>query len=847
MTVGFTESPQQSPSFDCPTSVYNEVIDEHGALRPHWAQFIECLREVSSAEFSRRMAQAERMLRENGVTYHAFTEKGRQARPWQLDLLPVVLPAEEWEQVHQGLQQRARLLNHLINDIYGGQELVRSRHLPPELLYANPEFLRPFMQLTPQEAFPLFLYAAEMARTPTGQWIVMADRTEAPAGPGFTLENRVVVSRTIPAALRRIPIQRLPPFFNRLKESLARRNPRNADNPRVVMLTHGPKHLYYFEDVYLARYLGYTLVEAGDLAVRNDAVFMKTLGGLMQVDTILSRRAEMQLDPLELRSAGRDGIPGLLHAVRNGNVAIANTPGCGITGAPVFMAFLPRLCQEVFGEPLRIPSIATWWCGDSESRQLVFDRFEELVIKPAFQKSGSDEFVVSELTARAVSSLKDQIREQPWAWVAQEKILRSGAPVWSSSGLRCGHVAMRAFLVEDDGDYVLMPGGLVRVAPDIQPLQLSASAGDGSKDVWILRDAGEPPVTLLAPLYQPATLQRTTALLPSRVADNLFWLGRSMDRIDFLARTLRSLVERLSGERDSEVSDVAFLSRSMTILVQPEPHGTDEDDARDKPEEATLRELPQTAPFSRSHAEALADSVSELERLASLTRDWLSPDSWWAVATLADSFRQSPVEPSLEFSDVTTSLNELIQNTAAVSGLITDGMNRGPSWRFLELGRRLERAIATARFLLCADLHRAPTPAPVLKSVIEVLDVQMTYRFRYRDQLQRNAVLDLGITDNSNPRSLAFQIDRIVSLVEQLPMAGHPILRNEEQRTIMRSAHAVRMLNSDDLAAASASVVIHALEEAVRSCEDLSTLLTGKYLVHSGAPRSIQDLFGERQ
>lgn len=847
MTADDTETPEQSLVFDCPGEVFNEVCDPQGGIRPHWQRLVSCLREVPHAEFSRRITQAEVMLRDNGVTYHAFTDSSRQARPWQLDLLPLVLASHEWREIQDGLRQRARLMNCLINDIFGPQDLIRRRLLPPEIVFANPEFLRPFMHLTPQETHPLFLYAGEMARAPSGEWFVMADRTEAPAGPGFALENRVVVSRTVPAALRQIHPQRLPPFFNRLKDSLLRRSRRDGDSPRVVMLTHGPAHQYYFEDVYLARYLGYTLVEPGDLAVRNDAVYLKTLGGLMPVDLILSRHAEMQLDPLELRDAGDPGIPGLLHAVRRGNVTIANTPGCGILGAPVFMAFLPKLCQELLGETLRIPSIATWWYGDPAGRALIDGRLSELVVKPAFRKSGGQEYVISEMSSADTAALRQQMSRQPWAWVAQERILRSGVPVRADSGFRCGHVALRTFLVEDDGEYHLMPGGLVRVAPDTRPLQLSASAGDGSKDLWILPDPDAPPVTLIAPLYQPATLQRTTALFPSRVADNLFWLGRNMDRIDMLARVLRALLERLSGERDSEVSDVSFLSRVLDALSDP---GSESDEKQpDAPATAATasRPLPESVPFTARHAQALSRAVSELERLASLVRDWLSPDTWSAIVTLAEGYQPAPVDPGQDLSDGAAVLNELIRNAAAVTGLIADGMNRGPSWRFLELGRRIERTIGTSQLLQSADLQRAPTAAAVLKAIIEVLDVQMTYRFRYRDQLQRNAVLDLGITDTSNPRSLVFQIDRIVAQIHRLPAARHEPLRNEEERVTMACAHAVRMLDSDDLAAAGAAAVVEALKEARSAAERLSSVLTRKYLVHAGHPRRIEDLYGGRQ
>jgi uncharacterized circularly permuted ATP-grasp superfamily protein len=484
MTVSASERSSSATLFQCPPGVYNEVFASDGNPRPHWAGLVKCLRHVPDAEFARRAQQADQMLRDNGVTYTTYLDNKEQPRPWTLDLMPLAMAADEWSRLELGLKQRARLLNAMVRDIHGPQSLLKESLLPPAALFANPEYQRPFVNLCPTTDNPLFLYAAEMARGPDGRWFVMADRTEAPAGPGFALENRIVVSRTIPAAMRRVPFQRLPSFFNRLKNSLARRSVAGRDNPQVVMLTHGPSHRYYFEDVYLARYLGYTLVEAGDLAVRNDSVFLKTLSGLVPVDIVLTRTAEAVIDPLEINNNRNAGVPGLLHAAREGNVTIANVPGCGLLGAPVFMAFLPRLCQHLLGERLLIPSIATWWGGEEAALKTILQRMPELVLKPAFQKSGGEEFIISDLPQAKVSELTERIRARPWQWVAQEKIQRAAAPVRTATGFRCGHVAMRTFLVEDEGDYHLMPGGLVRVASDTRPMQLSASAGDGSKDLW---------------------------------------------------------------------------------------------------------------------------------------------------------------------------------------------------------------------------------------------------------------------------------------------------------------------------------------------------------------------------
>ena len=670
----------------------------------------------------------------------------------------------------------------------------------------------------------------------------MADRSEAPAGPGFALENRIVSSRTVPASFKNIHVERLAPFYLQMQNSLALRAPRAMDNPRIVLLTEGPSHRYYFEDVFLARYLGYTLVEGGDLAVRNDSVFMKTLSGLLAVDIVLCRCSESGLDPLELGGSAPHGVPGLLNAARCGNVTLANTPGCGITGAPVFMAFLPAICRHLLGEELLMPSIATWWCGRTEDLAHVMDHVDELVLKPAFQKSGGDEFIVAELPKEAKSDLIARVKKQPYAFVAQERISRSAVPVWKDSGIVCGHVAVRTFLVEDESNYRMMPGGLVRIAPDTGPMQLSVSAGESSKDMWVLARGKVEKVSLLAPVDQPAELRRTSALFPSRVADNLFWLGRTIDRCDFLGRLIRSLADRLLVESSSDLTDIHFLARSLSEQGQLEPGFVVDGLESQLP---SLSEALPLAVFDRTEVGGLAHSITELTRLASLVRDWLSPDTWQRINFTADSFLVSFGSEWCDLSDVVTATNQLIGNLASASGLISDGMNRGPSWRFLDLGRTIERAGATARLLRTAELKTGVGVNAILKTLIELLDVQMTYRFRYRDQLQRNAVLDLAITDETNPRSLSFQIEKLVAQVDRLPGADNRPLRSEEMRLVMQCAHAVRMLTTTDLAANVPRNVINALKVVEEGMTELSDMLTRKYLVHSGIPRQISDLTGE--
>jgi uncharacterized circularly permuted ATP-grasp superfamily protein/uncharacterized alpha-E superfamily protein len=821
-----------------PPGVFDEVYAAPKSPRPHWRRFLDTFQRVPPDVFSQRSAQADRLLLENGVTYNVFGDGKESQRPWRLDLLPFVIGSEEWSRLEHALDQRARLLDLVIRDLYGPQRLIRQRHLPPEIIFAHPGFVRPFHGLRPESESALLLYSAELARSADGQWWVMADRTEAPPGAGYALENRIVTSRTIPQLMHRVGVQRLAPFFIRLQNALKKRAVRPGGSLRIVLLTSGTRHPHYFEDVYLARYLGLTLVEGGDLATRDERVFVKTLGGLLPVDVIFSRGSEAGLDPLELGGGAPHGVPGLLQAIRKGHVQVTNTPGCALVESPVFMAFLPGLCRHLLGETLAAPSIATWWCGQAEHRQYVLDHLEKLVLKPAFQRSGGDEFLPELLSSEAVAQLRAQINDRPYDFVAQEKVARSAAPVWHNGGVRCGHVAVRTFLVSDEAGYSLLPGGLIRIAPTTEPMELSITAGDGSKDLWVLADGPVEPVTLLVPEDQPVPLRRTGAMFPSRVADDLFWLGQSLDRADFLCRLLRSVVERLTAESEEDLPELPVLVRALAYQGQIEPGFAVDDFSEQLP---ALEEGLPRAVFDSSEPRGITQAVSEMLRLASEARDWLSPDTWRTIHQVATEFLYGNAQRRSDLADLLATLNQVLVDLASVSGLIQDGMIRGPAWRFLDMGRRIERGRDTIGIVRSTLMSGKVADKSVLRALLEVLDCRMTYRSRYLDNLQQNAVMDLAVTDETNPHSVAFQALTVAEHVDALPRDMLSPLRTEEKRAAMAAVHAVRMITPDQLAETPPTSVEEVLATLDQQFRTLSETLTRTYLLHSGVPRQITE------
>lgn len=819
-----------------PADVYDEAFDAQGQPRDWWRGLIAAAQEVSVEDFFRRSVQADEQLEENGVTYNVFQEGLPSQRPWRLDLLPVVYSAQEWRQLEQALNQRARLLQYIVRDCYGARELLRDGSLPPAILFGNPGYFRALNGLYPGTGPFITSYAAELARQPDGQLYVMADRAESPAGAAFALENRIVVSRTIPPILNREPIQRLAPFFLQLQKTLHALGQRHSENPRIVLLSPGAKFPYYFEDVYLARYLGYSLVEGADLAVRDDRVYLKTLAGLVPIDVVVSRGTERGLDPLELGGAAPHGVPGLLQAMRKGKVTIANTPGSGLIESPIFMAFLPQLCQRVFGQELLAPSIPTWWCGDVAQRAIVRERFTELVIKPAFQASGGMEIIVRDLTAAEQQALWLKIEKRPQDYVGQSLVTRSAVPVFHDWRVHSGHAALRTFLVADGDQFSLMSGGLVRYAPTAAPMELSIAAGMGSKDLWVLADGPVKPVTLLTAEDRAVPLRRTSAIFPSRVADDLFWLGQSLDRADFLCRLLRAVIERLTAESGVDASELPALVRVLADQGQIEPGFAIEELSSRLPQLAD--DLPRMV-ADAAEVRGLAAAINELQRLASLERLWVSPDTWRKIHESATHFQEATATSWSSLVDVLDAINELIVDLAAVSGLIHDGMVRSPAWRLLDIGRRVERARDVSSLLRSVCAQTGPIERPVLKVLLEIIDCRMTYRARYLDNLQQNAVLDLCITDETCPRSIASQLVALAEHVEALPQDQSRLLRSDELRAVMAALHDVRMMPAEVLDRGRTEEMRDLVGSVDQNLRTLSDLLTRKYLLHSGEPRQI--------
>ena len=838
---------------------YDELHAPDGSIRATWKPLTEALEDLGVAELGRRWEQAQQQIHENGVSFNVYGDAQGMERPWRLSPVPVVIGPQDFAQLSAGLQQRATLLDLLLADLYGERRALSEGWLPAELVLGNPSFLRPCQGILPPLGRWLHLYAVDMARIPSGEWRVLIDRPQAPSGAGYALENRLVVSRALPEAFRQCNVQRLALFFRTMRATLTALAPHNRDNPRIVLLSPGPYSATYFEQAFLAQYLGYQLVDGGDLTVRNGRVYLKTLGGLQVIDVILRRLNDDFCDPLELRGDSTLGVTGLVDAVRSGNVAVANALGSGVLQTPALGPYLGRLCRGLLGQDLKLPSVDTWWCGEPASLAYVLANLDRLVIKPTTSTGMTQPIFGERLTLSERAELKARIAARPTQFVAQQRVELSTTPLMDGDEIAPRQLVVRNFLVarHDAGPagYDVMPGGLSLVAGRPDDLEVSVQRGAGSKDTWVISDGPVSTFSLLKPASQPVTLSRGGGDLPSRVADNLFWLGRYAERADTIARLGRTLSLRVP-DQNVEQSEVAALLRTMGVLTHARTLSAVGEpptfvDAR-TPERFLLDAL-----FGTERQGTLRGIVRETHRLAGVIRDRISMDTWRIVNAL-DQQMNEPERGSVRriLSAVPARLDRLIMTLAAVSGLAMDGMTRGDGWRFLDMGRRLERAANLATLVRESLLSSTERDGPVLEALLEVADSGITYRRRYLASLQVAAVVDLLLMDETNPRAIAFQLVALGDHLAQLPRESSRGLRgagqrSTEDRLVLASLSRLRLADVETLCATDAQERRPALEalllELARALPALSDALNGSYLNHAvlsrqlaGMPRSEQ-------
>ena len=830
--------PPQADTFD-------ELIAQDGSVRSHWEGFLKGFSSLNAPEKQLAQETAQRLLKSGGVT-HKVAQDGRDSdRPWQLDLLPLLIDQEEWQQLEAGLIQRARLLNHILCDLYGPQQLLKNGILPPAVVFGNPQFLQPCREVQVQSGTYLHFLAFDVARAPDGKWWVLRDRTEAPTGVGFALENRTIVSRALPDLFDDMHVQRLAPFFQSFSQNFLAYSQR--DDPLVVVLSPGPQNAAYFEHAYLSRYLGYPVVEGSDMTVRDDRLFLKTVDGLKPVDLVLRRIYSDLCDPLELATDSALGIPGLLQSIRAGHVTMGNALGSGLVDSEVLLSFLPSLCQFFFSEGLKIPSVATWWCGQTNERAYVLENMQQLMIRRVLtpKRNLSQRRLSSfgpDLTAQDVRDLSQAITRWGYEYVGREIVSPSTTPFWGTEDqLQPVPMTLRLYLTATRDGYSVMPGGLARVSVQSDPRGHWHEPGDFSKDTWVKGDRVFDSHLMDASAQHPVLLRRGGRDLPSRTADNLFWLGRYIERAEGAIRLLRSLFSRTSGEAGlSDEPDT--LSRLVALLVM-QKHLSPSRAKRAVEGGADMVEAElKTILFDSESPDGLAVILQNVRRTAELVRHRLSQDTWNILVELTGVPKEWARTKGQSLDDAIRLLSRMIQYLAAVNGMVMENMTRSYAWRFLEMGRRLERVRHLSKLIRHLAIRGNPEVTGSLNLLLELADSSLTYRTRYKAEAKLAAVLDLLLADETNPRSVIFQILIFDEHMGALPYEEASASLNPAQKIITRICTDIRLTDMIQVSEFTKNTKVRAnlvrvLKQLDQGVHQLSDLVAHTYFSHSLAQR----------
>ena len=828
------------------TGRFDEMLAESGEVRPPWQPFVEHLNAATAEQMRHRLNDVRRRIQENGVTYNVYADPKGADRPWELDPLPLILSSAEWADISAAVTQRARLLNAVLGDLYGEQRLLRDGIVPPALVFGHNGFLGPCQGIRPPGDTWLHLYAADLARSPDGRWWVIADRTQAPSGAGYALENRLIVSRVFPDQFRDLHVQHLAEFFQHLQDSLAHWAPSSGnggrETPLIVLLTPGPYNETYFEHAYLARYLGYPLVEGQDLTVRGECVYLRTLTGLQRVHAILRRLDDDYCDPLELRGDSALGVPGLLQAVRAGKVLVANALGSGLLQSAALPGFLPGACETLLGETLAMPSVGTWWCGEQAALDFTIEHLDQLVIKGSFPSQHMEPVFGNELKGTQREAMIARLRARPQAYVAQELVAFSQAPAWSTRHdrrLLPRGVALRVFVATANG-YVVMPGGLTRVSAASNARYIAMQRGGSSKDTWVLSENEVSTFSLLKHRVGKADLVHSGSNLSSRVVENLYWFGRYAERCDDAARLLRVGLSRQvdSGAEATPAFESAFdLCRSLKLLPEAREAGSDINKAENaqRPDfEARMLD----AIFDADWDDGIASNIRRLLWVGAQVRERLSLDNWRALNSLQQKIqRHSRERPPL--SDALAVLDQILLASSTLAGFAMDNMTRDDGWRFLVIGRRIERLIflsnAISEFLRLESTRAAGS----IEWLLELADSIITYRSRYMDQPELLPTLDLIVFDEANPHAVMFQLRNLIrylsSLSEELGEPDDDVLRRASERLVSFDLARFENLDFGECnACAPCLALAEALDAVAGAAEMLSDRLAMRYFTHVG-------------
>ncbi len=795
---------------------YDELRDAKGDLRPAWQRFFSYLGEAGLQDLPANSETINRLILQNGITYNVYADEQDQVRPWSLNTLPLLIGPAEWRNISTSLQQRAKLLNAILQDVYGKQSLIHGGYLPAALVLGNPGYLRSMQGIQPPGGIYLHVVAFDIARGPDGRWWVIGQRTQTPSGLGYVLENRLIISRMFPEAYREMRVQHIASSYKRLLDSMTVTAGAIAKGtPRFALLTPGPYNETYFEHAYLARYLGLPLVEGADLTVRDDKLYLKTMHGLQQIHGLLRRLDDDFCDPLELRSDSSLGIPGLLQAVRAGNVVMANALGTSFLESPAVQGFLPAMSEHLLGEPLKMPSLNTWWCGEAAAWKDISPDLNTQVIKPTYATNARMNFepvIGSLLSPEEMQVWRERVDTQSDMYTTQSYLPFSQAPTWQDDGISPRTAMLRVYAVANGkGEWELLQGGMTRIAA-VDPHIVSIQSGGSTLDTWVMTDQAVDTYSMLPSREKIPRWTASEQLVSSRSAENLFWLGRYTERCESMVRLAKeALVLVSTNQQDS----LPALNEAMSALG--ETHGLIPAGTPSLTASAVVFGRTLISQLTQKDVKGLTDNIDALEFSLKAVRDRLPVEH----AEIAQAMKKmlSPPVSRRTVSDAQAAegkvrrarsarvsqrsaidtievLDSIGVQLVALVGFQSDRMTRDLGWHMLTVGRLTERLISLSGILNAFFSYAAVYTPRGFETLLVLFDSSITYRTRYQRQQDIPALMDLLVTDETNPRSFGCILQTLKAEIAHLPngealLAGMPAFDLNED-SVLKQVEMVR-------------------------------------------------------
>ncbi len=820
-------------------SSYDETIGANGLIKPHWQTLFASLEKLGIQELEVRNQEIINRLRENGVTYNVYGSSDGLNRPWQLDPIPFLIEQQEWQHITKGLKQRALVLDLILKDIYGPQRLVKDAILPPELVFDNTGFCRACFDIKLPSQNQLILYAADMARGPDGRMWLMDNRTQAPSGSGYTLENRRIMSKLLPELTEGMFVGRLSPFFTNLHQTVTKLATSDKENPNIVYLTPGSNNETYFEHAYLASYLGYTLAQGDDLLVRNGYVWLKSIDGLEKVDVIIRRVDDEWCDPLELRESSRLGVPGLLHAIRSGKVSVINPPGVSVLENSALLAFMHASCRYLLGEELIMPSIATWWCGQKKELTFVLENLHKLIIKKANRKQKFRSVYGRELSKEQLDELRQAILQNPHEYVAQEEVSLSTTPSLIDGKLEPRLASLRAFLVSDGNDYYMMQGGLTRSSAEKDRYVISNQYGGISKDTWIVSDTLTEARETKAIRTKPAVTHHSS--LPSRSAENLFWVGRYCERTMGVTKFLKIVINALNENVDFRGS---FKSEYIEVLLKSTTHLTLTYPGFMDEKNEVIRENPyQEIGLLLSDSQTLGTVASNvgafLHSVLSVSDKW-NHDTRRVINLVENSLKKIQSIDSSNPNNIQKVLDKLHVRLFTFFGVLSETMPRDSGFFLLEAGKLIERILSKISIL--RSFFSFKTEENVENELIEAVLTNhyalVHYRQLYKTSFSLESMLDMVLLDKNLPYSLVYQLDALTGCLAQLPKVERSERLNQAEKSVLAASTKIKLANISKLTISKSNVSFRRdldrlLADVAELISSVTVSLTHAYFAHT--------------